>query len=176
MAIRYKHLALHGGVDRATDNIERFGWKLYDTGTTEIDHRKTEVEGYYDGSGKFIIEATKEGGEVRLPTRTTGSVEYLHHLYFYRDSRWYKNLPAIIFFELLFNICFLVRRILGWLLKIAGTLLLIGVALMSVIGIKDTVMQFALYVFFAFLAWLFLLILESVLSRIAEAILKEREK
>ena len=89
------------GRKRVAQCIMRFGWNLDDaTKRTQT----TITDWYEEGTNNYV--------------KTTSSTKRWVELSFYRDSRWFSNLAVLLIPELLFNIAFLLRRIIGFLLPL----------------------------------------------------------
>lgn len=173
MSLKWKYLKV-GTIawERICKNTERFGWQL----SSAKEHEEITTREYVEGKeedGKFIIEAEKRNGEVYIPTRTEKHSKRWVELWFYRDSSWFKNLYAISLLEIIYNIIFTIRKILGKLLPIATLLVIAGVVLFNQGEMFDElVMPFGVGVMFALQIWLIAIVFEEILARIAKAILK----
>lgn len=154
----HKHLILKRfGWKRVANNTMRFGWQLNDA----EQHTTTTIEKSYEGTicdDKVYIKENQT-------RRTSVSI----HLYFSRRKSDYNNIYAIFPLELLYNICFLIRRIIGAILPIA----FMGIILVVAIGSSDLIKESGAdtWLMIGFGIWLGLIILEGVLSRIAGKIL-----
>lgn len=175
MAVKYKKLVVgRVGWGRIVRNTERFGWELVTAEEVTTVETETYYEGYQDGN-RFIIEAEMDGNNIKLPTKTREHKSVREHLTFRRDSNWFKNLFAIFPLELIYNILFIVRRIIGILLPIAAGLLFAVAIIFNNIELRDDIIHISMYVEIAFVVWLALIIIEGILARIAKRILKRKQ-
>ncbi len=162
MSVQTKNLVVKKfGWKRVCKNTQRFGWVLNDA----VQHEETTVTTSYEGR--------VEGDKVYIDEHSSSSTKVTIHLSFYRNKDDYTNLPAIFPLELIYNIAFLARRIIGFLLP----LLTIGVVLIAAIGQSDWLFEETNYGTLwgvAIAIWLGLIILESIFAFIASKILKLR--
>ena len=146
------------GWKRVAKNHERFGWYLDEAIKHTITTEETEYEGRVYDDRITITPHTKITKKTRM------------ELSFHRDTNDIANMGQIFFIELLFNIVFLLRRIIGFILP----WMLVPFALVFLMGESGselgTTMTSILGV--AFLAWLGGIILEVIISKIGEKVLK----
>ena len=145
------------GWKRVAKCIMRFGWRLDDA----TERTETTTTDWYEVQGEWS----------RYVKSTTSSKRWVE-LEFYRDSKWFRNLAVLLIPELIFNIAFLVRRIIGFLLPftvpVCIVLILFGGG--QAMAITETPLPQIFLV--AFFTWIGLMIVEEILSRIAKRILK----
>lgn len=146
------------GWKRIAKNTQKFGWVLNDA----EEHRETTTTTTYEG------EVVND--EVRIREHTSSSTKVRIHLYFTRDPNNFENLKSIALIELLYNIAFLVRRIIGFILPIATVIMII----LSFIGFSDMVIESSAPTWWGMglFTWIGLIILESILASIARRILR----
>ena len=159
MAVATKHLVIKKiGWKRICKNTQRFGWVLDDA----YQHEETTVTTTYTGeviNDKIVIKEDKQK-----------STKISVHLSFYRNSNWFVNLNKVKFLEFFYNIFFLFRRILAFFLPIISVVVLV-IALM---GKSDFILSSSLGIVWeiGIFVWIFLIIIENILARIAYRILK----
>ncbi len=161
MGVQTKFLRINKfGWKRVAKNTMRFGWELDDA----VQHDETTYNRSYTTTYGTYGAYTKEHVDKRTKTRI--------HLTFYRYTDAFTNLFSVFFLELLYNLAFLVRRLIGWVLPLGGGILLFF-ALMGE-GEEIAESAFGFYVFTAFFLWVGLQVAEVILSLIAKAILRRR--
>ncbi len=157
---KYKSLSITKfGWKRVCNCVKRFGWVLYDG----VEHTTNTTTDYYDRGGNFVKSETKS--KVRM------------HLYFKRNADWFTNLPAIFLFELIFNIVFMARRIVGFFLPFSG-IVMIGTVLLGggqAAALTEGEVPVMMIIVGVFLAWLGLILLEEIISFIAGKILQIKQ-
>lgn len=139
---------------------KRFGWELYDA------EQETTTTTTYEGriSGDTVYIEPKKSTKVRV------------NLTFIRYPKDFKNLGVVKPIEWIYNLVFLLRRILGALLYVA-TLLMLGMMFFMnkyLFGGSPEADMIIIGFMSAWCVWIGGVILESVLSLIAKAILKRR--
>lgn len=146
------------GWKRIAKNTQKFGWVLDDA----EEHRETTTTTRYEGE---IVN-----DEVRIHEHTSSSTKVRIHLYFTRDPNDFENLKSIALIELLYNIAFLARRIIGFILPIAAVIIFFP----CLMGQADMVLESPAYYWWCtgLLTWIGLIILESILASIARRILR----
>ncbi len=151
------------GWKRVAKNQMRFGWDLYDgeeetTTTTTTTYETT----FYEDKAY-----TEEHKDVHSKTRIW--------LYFQRHRDNYQNLLAILPLEIIYNICFYVRRIIGFFLIPAFVIIIIASTVTSgSVMTEEESNIVSLWYSIAFFSWLILIAAENILSRIAGKILKPK--
>lgn len=156
--ISYKHLTIKKlGWKRVAYNTMRFGWELDDAEQETTTTIERNYEGRIYDNKIYIDEHRVEHTKVSV------------HLYFSRQKCKYKNLLAIFPLELIYNICFLIRRIIGAILPFV----FVGLMIIASVGRMNSLEDSALSLWFmvGLSVWIGLIILEGVLSRIAAKIL-----
>ena len=101
------------GWKRIAHNVERFGWTLGEAEEETETTITTSYEGRVSGDNIYIEEKVSKSTKVRV------------WLSFHRYKSDFSNYYAVKPLEIIYNIAFLLRRILGFLLPIASVLLLI---------------------------------------------------
>jgi len=153
------------GWKRVAKNQMRFGWDLDDgeEETTTTTTTTYETTFYQDKAYTKKYEDTHS--KIRIL------------LYFVRNRDDYQNLFAILPLELIYNICFYVRRIIGFLLPPAFIFIMIASTATNGSGTNHTDDFATVFLWFsiAFVAWLILIAAEGILSRIAGRILKYKD-
>ena len=146
------------GWKRVAKNVCRFGWHLSDAEEETITETETEYVGTITDDKIYIKPHTKTN------TKTTV------WLTFWRDSREFSNLAAIMPLEMIYNIAFLLRRIVGFILPLYFAICVIG----SAIGFSEELKQLYAAGGFVLAAWLGLIALENILAIISKLILKRK--
>ncbi|MCM1131561.1 MAG: hypothetical protein NC310_08580 [Roseburia sp.] len=146
------------GWKRVAKNTQKFGWIL----NNAEEERETTTTTTYEGE---VVN-----NEIRIHEHTSSSTKVSVHLYFVRDPNDFENLKSIVLIELLYNIAFLVRRIIGFVLPIATAIMI----LLSFIGFSDMVLENSATTWWGIglFSWIGLIILESILPSIAKRILR----
>ena len=150
------------GWKRIAKNTERFGWIL-DDATEEEEITETHTwEGEYNPSTNKITgrERVEKSSKIRI------------WLTFYRYPNTFTNLIAISPLEILYTICFWIRRIVGFILP----LLTIALFVVAAIGDGPELLEtsFGPLYFSALGIWIALILLEGIFARIAAKILKRK--
>lgn len=160
MQIQEKTIAVKKlGWKRVCKNTQRFGWKLQDA----VQEERTSVTTSYEGR--------VSGDHVYIDEHNSSTTKIIMHLFFYRNRDAFSNISSIFVLELIYNLVFLVRRIIGFLLP----LLTIGVVLIAALGESEWLFKETNYGTLwgvAVLIWLVLIITENVLSIVASKILR----
>lgn len=157
MSIRTKNLVIKRfGWKRICKNTQRFGWVLDDA----VQHEETTVTTSYEGR---IVD-----DKVYIDEHKKSSTIVSIHLSFYRNSDDYANLPAIFLFELIYNIVFFIRRIMGTLVL---PLLTVVFAIVAALG-KGMDSPLGSYWGISIAIWLGLIILENIFALISSKILR----
>ena len=155
--IQFKTVAVRTfGWQRVARNFCRFGWELGDANTITEVRERTRYEGRTYGDTFTVTPHTTRRTKTRV------------HLSFARDTSAFPDYPRIIALELLFNILFLLRRIIGALLP-WGLGITFLCLILNVTETNDPTLP--LLVFAAFLVWVLLQFFEYFLSRVAQRIL-----
>ena len=148
------------GWKRIARNVQRFGWTAYDAEEETTTTTETSYTGEIVGNKVYITPHTKSSTKVRV------------WLSFYRNSDNFKNLYAIKPFELLYGIVFWIRRILGTLLPIATVIMFIFVMINQSTPNPTEMESIFLYYLLALGIWVLGMVLEVIIARIANKILK----
>ena len=148
------------GWKRIARNVQRFGWTAYDAEEETTTTTETSYTGEIVGNKVYITPHTKSSTKVRV------------WLSFYRNSDNFKNLYAIKPFELLYGIVFWIRRILGTLLPIATVIMFIFVMINQSTPNPTEMESMFLYYLLALGIWVLGMVLEGIIARIANKILK----
>ena len=148
------------GWKRIARNVQRFGWTAYDAEEETTTTTETSYTGEIVGNKVYITPHTKSSTKVRV------------WLSFYRNSDNFKNLYAIKPFELLYGIVFWIRRILGTLLPIATVIMFIFVMINLSTPNPTEMESIFLYYLLALGIWVLGMVLEGIIARIANKILK----
>ena len=150
------------GWKRVANNTERFGWTL-DDATEEEEVTETHTwEGEYNPSTN----------QYRARERVDRSSKVRIWLTFYRTPADFTNLIAISPIEMLYTICFWIRRIVGFILP----LLTIALVVVASIGDGPELLEtsFGPIYFSSLGIWVALILLEGIFARIAAKILKRK--
>ena len=148
------------GWKRIARNVQRFGWTAYYAEEETTTTTETSYTGEIVGNKVYITPHTKSSTKVRV------------WLSFYRNSDNFKNLYAIKPFELLYGIVFWIRRILGTLLPIATVIMFIFVMINQSTPNPTEMESIFLYYLLALGIWVLGMVLEGIIARIANKILK----
>lgn len=144
------------GWKRIARNTQRFGWYL----DNAEQHTTTTETTTYEGS--------ISGDTITVTPHTTRSSKVRVWLSFYRYS---SEIPASVkTVELFYNLFFLVRRIIGFLLPIA----LIPYIILFLLGqaLSDLGSLISMYWMIAFFSWIALMIIEGILARVGHSLLR----
>ena len=162
-SLRLKKL-LSGRVIR---NTKGFGWLVESKQTTA--ETTTWVD---DVDAEHIY-----GKKWKFTPHYKSDTKYFLDVDFSRDDVWYKNLGSIKVLEFFYNVFFLLRRIIGSLVPIAFAIFLVyGFALGFNSNGDTTLMIVGMPFMIGFIAWIFLMILETTFSAIARSILKPADE
>lgn len=154
MAYETKNLVLKKfGWKRICKNIQMFGWILDDA----YQHEETTVTTTYTG------EVVNNRIEIKEDVNKSTKVRV--HLSFYRDSSRYLNLNKIKLLEIFYNIVFLFRRVLAFILPIMSIVAFI----IFLLGHSDFLLtsSFGGILVTGIFIWICLIITENILARIA---------
>lgn len=152
------------GWKRIARNTERFGWTLDEAEQETTTTHETTYEGKIIDNKVYVKSHTNTSTTIRI------------WLSFWRNKDDFKNLTIIRPLELIYNIIFTIRRIIGFFMPIATILLIIGTLFLNATGsgYHDEMNRFFIILIVVFLIWLLLMICEGIFSRIAGAILKRK--
>lgn len=153
------------GYQRILKNFQKFGWTINEV----IKETTTTYETSYEGE---IID-----NKVILKENVTSNSKVLIHISMYRDTEEYINLNSIKLLELVFNIFYLIRKLIAWILPLFSGLVL----LVALTGNSDALFQstdgewtvggvWTLTIF----VWLMLILIENILASIADKCLIRR--
>lgn len=157
--VQIRHVSIKKiGWRRVAKNFMRFGWDL----TSAEQETTTTYDVKYEG--KIIND------KIEIQDKTEEHTKVRVNLSFYRRKTDYKNLAAVMPIELVYNICFYARRLIGFVLPFYGLILFImmmagmsgDAELLNTVGMPCLALLFV---------WAGLIILEGVFSRIAGKIL-----
>ena len=143
---------------------KRFGWELYDAEEETETTTTTTYEGRITDDKVYIEPKTSTSTKTRV------------NLTFIRYPKKFKNLGVVKPIEWIYNLVFLLRRILGALLYVA-TLLMLGMMFFMnqyLFGGSSGAEMIIIGFMSAWCVWIGGVVLESVLSLIAKAILRRR--
>ncbi len=156
--------------------VKRFGWKRIARNTERFGWTLDEAEEETTTTHETTYEGEVVGDKIYVKPHTTTSTKVRVWLTFWRNKDDFKNLMAIRLLELVYNILFYIRRIVGFFLPVVGVLSIIVVAFSNSTGghYDDETTQLSMYLLAAFASWISLIICEGILSRIAGAILKRK--
>ena len=158
------------GWKNVSKNVQCFGWTP--ASAEEITTIKEKLD-YYEVSGSFDENMHFSGTATPHITTSTKTRVWLS---FYRIPADFSNLPAIAPLELLYNIFFLIRKILGtilpWLLfaTFAVAIILSG----SPFDAQDYYLLLGYAWMICFGGWLVCIFLDFLFARIAKAILRQK--
>ena len=154
------------GYMRIVKNFQKFGWNVYSV------VRETTIESSTEYKGKVY-----EDGTIHIKPETTEKRTILIRIKMNRDENNFINLSKIYFLELLYNLIFLLRRLISIYLPVFSGICLIFVLIGSgddfflpegeFYGIGKAWML-------SFFFWIGFIILENILANIAYKILKYR--
>lgn len=152
------------GWKRIAKNFMRFGWDLDDAEQETTITKTTEYE----------ITETPKGYHAKPHTNTSTKVRIW--LTFTRRKSDFENLAAVRPLELFYNLFFYARRIVGFVLPILAIAtfvlaLLGGASTTNDMGGYNTMVGWLLAVFGI---WVGLILLETILARIAGKILRRK--
>lgn len=147
---------------RVIRNFQRFGWKC----TKAYDYTETETKTYYEG--KIVGDTLRVDKKEEKKSNTTTHIELQRKKGYAPFSVW--------LIELFFSLIFFVRKLIGFVLPLGA--FACGVSITFLNGLTsnsdDPLLQkvFAITLF-AFGVWIIFRLLENILSKIAENILKK---
>lgn len=154
------------GYMRIVKNFQKFGWNVYSVVRETTIKKTTEYEAKVDYNGNPYID-TNEKEEKSVLIRIKMN----------RDENHFINLSKIYFLELLYNLIFLLRRLISIYLPVFSGICLVFVLIGSgddfflpegeFYGIGKAWML-------SFFFWIGFIILENILANIAYKILKYR--
>lgn len=152
------------GWKRIAKNKQRFGWVLADAVKETTVTESTSYEGRVSGDNLYITPKTTSKSKIRI------------NLSFVRDRNDFENLGSIKPIETVYNLIFLIRRILGFfLLPVFIGIMIFG----AFFGASDYLLGEGGGIWIAwcvcFIIWLGGIILEGILSRVAAKILRYRQ-
>lgn len=136
------------GWRRVAKNVCRFGWELNEAEKQTT----TNVEHYYDSDGRLKEKKTSNSTVIMSFTRYPAKFE---------------NLLKVAPIEAIYNLCFLVRKIAGYVFPVLAGLSIIC-ALAQLEAFLGIVSKPAII---SGVAWVALIVAEDVLSRVGENIL-----
>lgn len=149
------------GWKRVARNIESFGWKLGDA------EEHTEISEKHEHT--FTLTDTGVTHEHHVQRETKVRI----WLSFFRHNDQFANLKAIKPLEILFNLVFLIRRIIGFLLSLmAAACFLLVIFENAVGGNYEYSYPVVGVTFSALFVWIVLNFVEVLLAKIAQNKLK----
>ena len=162
--MQYKRVSISKfGWKRVAKNFMRFGWDLDDATQVTTTTTNTEYE------GRVV------GDKVHITPHTTSSSKVHMELEFSRDRSEYSNLLAIFPLELVYNIVFLIRRLIGAILAIATPIFFVVMIFGGFMMEGETQETLMLAYMIPIFVWIVGMIIESLLAFIASKILRYEE-
>ncbi|MBR0295462.1 MAG: hypothetical protein IJQ67_06145 [Bacilli bacterium] len=152
--------------------IKRFAWQMVAREHARLGWYITNAEQETTTTYTHHYDVYDDGS--RVYTGTTQNSKVRIYLSMVRDLDWYVNGRRILPFDILFTICFYLRRVMGFITP----LVFIPFIILLLIGSSGTdVGQTFTAIFFSCLgSWLFLLISEFIFSLIGGSILRKGEE
>lgn len=142
---------------------KRFGWELYDA----EQETTTTTETTYEG--------TVSGDTVYIKPKTTTSTKTRVHLTFIRYPKQFKNLAVVRPIEWIYNLVFLLRRILGSLLYLATAAVFLAFFFLNTYMASKEAEPIIIGFMAAWFVWMGLILCEVVFSLIGKAILRRKQ-
>lgn len=150
------------GWKRIAKNIMKFGWEMYDATEHTTTTETHTLSAYVDYNNNVRVED-------KVDTKSSVRME----LCFVRYKEKFVNLGAVKPLELLYNLIFLFRRIIGFFLPFGFLgLFACGVICNQTPDFENILGTIGIWVSVAFVSWTLFIILEQILSSIACKILK----
>ncbi len=151
------------GWQRIARNMGRFGWQLDDAVQQTETRTRTTYNGY-----------VSENGNVNINPHTTKSKKIRIHLSFVRYDEDFENIGSMGLLEFFYNLFFFIRSLVGFVLPFTFLVLIppIGPLVGGMLFGDEKWANIVGVVLGILGAWLVLIILENILSRIAGKILK----
>ena len=158
--VQYKSLSIPKfGWKRVAKNFMKFGWELNDATQVTTTTRTTEYSGEVRGDNIYITPHTTSSSKIHMELKLV------------RQRDRFSNLLAIAPLETIYNIIFLIRRLLGFLLKVAGPVWLVGLLFGSSFMTDDFRQTVMLAYMIPAFVWLFSMLIENILAFISSKIL-----
>lgn len=142
-------------------NMECFGWELYDAEKVNTTTTTTTYEGEIDGD------------TIHITPHTSTSTERRVDMTFCRDLDAYKNLFIVRFFEIFYNIVFVIRRILSHIVPSLFLIVMISWSFFSNFWQNENPELFETIVKI-WLAWPISFLLENIFPLIAKIFLRKK--
>lgn len=146
------------GYERIVKNFQKFGWTVNDI----IEEITTTTERSYEGEIK--------DNKVYLKENVKTSSKVLINISMYRDTEDFVNLKSIKLLELVFNIFYLIRKLIAWILPLfSGVMLLVALTGNSDLlfeAAEDELSIGGIWSLVLF-SWLGLILIENLLASIA---------
>lgn len=159
------------GVDTKVVAVRKFGWKRIAKNFCRFGWHLSDAEEERVTTYETTYEASVYDDKVYVKPHTTSNTKITMWLSFWRNSNEFTNLGAIWPLELIYNIIFLVRKIVAFFLPFVTIIMFLGMMLNFVDPENSPLVKGWII---GFIGWIVLIILEGILARIAAAILKVR--
>ena len=146
------------GWKRVCKNTMRFGWESLEN----VEHTETTYTTNYEG------EVVND--KVYIHENTSSSTKTRIHMSFIRDISQIANYHTIFILELIYNIFFLIHKIVAFLLPLWTAAFFI----LMLVPDKDFMFtnEFMTVFFGFYFFWIFLIIIENVIARIASNVIR----